>query len=134
MNGSTLARVALVVLLVLWGATVVVRHGAERRWAEVRAAMAAHAEAERERGLTGPARWTWDVGRNRPVPLPEAEVVRLGEGETAVEAVVVPEDAMPRTSVPLWAVVSSVPAWLLHGAFALVSGGLLVLALVVRAR
>ena len=135
MSGSNTATVGLVAVLVAWAALSVLRGTADRRWAEVRAAIAAHVEAERARGETGPPTWTWDVGRNEPVPLPpEAEVVRGGEGSFAVEMVVVPEGATPQTSVPLWAVVSAFPAWPLHGAFGLVSLGLGALVLQLRAR
>ena len=135
MSGSNTATVGLVAVLVAWAALSALRGTADRRWAEVRAAVAAHVEAERTRGETGPPMWTWDVGRKGPVPLPpEAEVVRGGEGSFAVEMVVVPEGATPQTSVPLWAVVSGVPAWLFHGAFGLASLGFGALALGLRAR
>ena len=135
MTGSTLAFIALAAVLLAWAVLSALRSTADRRWAEVKQAMAAYAEAEQARGATGPPTWTWDIGRNEPVPLPpEAEVVRQGEGAFTVEAIVVPEDAMPRTSVPLWAVVSAYPAWLFHGAFALASVVLGALALWLSAR
>ena len=135
MSGSNTATVGLVAVLAAWAALSALRNTADRRWAEVRDAIAAHVEAEHARGETGPPTWTWDVGRNEPVPLPpEAEVVRQGESSFTVEAVVIPEDAMPRTSVPLWALASAYPSWLFHGAFGLVSLGLGGLALWLRAR
>lgn len=135
MSGSTFAFLGFFAVLVAWVALSVLRSTADRRWAEVKASVTAYAEAERARGVTGPPAWTWDVGRNEPVQLPsEAEVVQQGEGEFVVEATVVPAGAMPRASVPLWALVSAYPPWLFHGAFALASLGLGALALWLRAQ
>jgi hypothetical protein len=69
MSGSTFAFVVLALVLAAWGAFAVVRSTADQRWAEVKASIAAHAEAVRARGATGPPTWTWDIGRNEPVPL-----------------------------------------------------------------
>ena len=135
MSGSSTATVGLVAVLAAWAALSALRGTADRRWAEVNEAVAVHVEAERARGETGPPTWTWDVGRNRPVPLPpESRGVRQGQGSFAVEAVVVPEGAPSQTSFPLWAIVSAFPAWPLHGAFGLASLGLGALALRLRAR
>lgn len=133
MTGRTLCLLGLAAVLAAWAALSVLRGTADRQWSEVEEAMAAHAEAERAGGAAGLPTWTWDVGRNEPVPLPPgAEVVRLGEGNSAMEAVVVPEDVGPRTPAPLWALASAVPAWLFHGAFALAAAALGGLALRLR--
>ena len=133
MTGTTFAFLTLAAVLTVWATLSVLRSTAGRRWAEVKEAVAAHAESERARGETGPPSWTWDIGRGEPVPLPlEAEVVRHGESGFAV--VVVPERAVPRRPLPLWAWVSGYPAGLFHGAFALVSVALGALALWLRAR
>ena len=46
MSGSTFTFVVLALILAAWGVLAVVRSTADQRWAEVKASIAAHAEAE----------------------------------------------------------------------------------------
>jgi hypothetical protein len=65
MSGSSLAVAGLAVVLLAWAALSALRSTVDRRWAEGKDALAAHAEADRARGSAGSRGW---AAPQAPVP------------------------------------------------------------------